>query len=155
MSEMAYEGLNMEQCIEENGEVMCCSSGTSMYPMLRHRKDMVVVKKVDRPLKKYDVPLYRLKSGKLVFHRILKITDNGYIIRGDNLLEKEYNITDDMIIGVLKGFYRGKKYYDCEKSVIYKIYIRINRIIYPLRYIWKKYILPFLVKIKHIILGRK
>ena len=149
MSEMTYENFKMEQGIEENGEVMCCSSGVSMYPMLRHRKDMVVVKKVDRPLKKYDVPLYRLKSGKLVMHRILKVTDNGYIIRGDNLLEKEYNITDENIIGVLKAFYRGGKFYDCEKSVIYKIYVRINPIFYPLRYVWKKLIRPILVKIKH------
>lgn len=151
MSEMTYENFKMEQGIKENGEVMCCSSGTSMYPMLRHRKDMVVVKKVDRPLKKYDVPLYRLKSGKLVLHRILKVTENGYIIRGDNLLKKELNITDDNIIGVLKGFYRGKKYYDCEKCVSYKIYIRVNRLIYPFRFVWKKGLKPYLAKIKHLL----
>lgn len=149
MSETAYESFDMEQAIAEKGEVITTVVGISMYPMLRQRKDMIVVEKVNRPLKKYDVPLYRLESGKLVLHRILKVTENSYIIRGDNLLDKELNITDDNIIGVLKAFYRGGKYYDCEKSIPYKIYIHINRMIFPLRYVWKKFLKPFLVKIKH------
>ena len=39
---------------------MLLISSISMYPMLRHRKDMVVVEKLNRPLKKYDVPVLDL-----------------------------------------------------------------------------------------------
>ncbi len=155
MSILNPDGLNMEHALEENGEVVATVSGTSMFPLLRNRRDMVVIEKVNRKLKKYDVPLYRLQSGKLVLHRILKVTDNGYIIRGDNSIHTEYNVTDDNIIGVLKSFYRNGKYFDCATSKLYKVYIPLNRCFFPLRFLWKKIILPFLVRIKWLIFGKK
>lgn len=147
-------GKNIEAVLAEKGEVISSTSGVSMYPMLRHRQDMVVVKKVERPLRKNDVPLYRLKSGKLVLHRILKVTDKGYIIRGDNLYKKEYNITDDNIIGLLKAFYRNGKYYDCETSLAYKLYVTYIRISYPLRFILFHKLRPILGRAKRFILKK-
>lgn len=41
-------------------------------------------------------------------HRVVKVCPDHYVIIGDNRLEKEY-VTDDMVIGVLKGFYKGGK----------------------------------------------
>lgn len=145
---------NIETAIRENGEIMTSSAGTSMYPMLRNRRDMVVIKKLDRKLKKYDVPVYRLKSGKLVMHRIIKVTDNGYVIRGDNRFEKEFNVTDDMIIGMLKGFSRNGKYYDCETNKKYKAYVKWIVVSYPLRHVWNVWIKPVLRKIKHFLLKK-
>lgn len=120
---------NIETILTEKGEAVACTAGSSMYPMLRNRKDMIVVETVKRPLKKYDVPLYRLDSGKLVLHRIIKVKPDVYVIRGDNLVTTEY-VRPDQIIGVLKAFYRGGVFVDCETNKIYKIYIRIIRCIY-------------------------
>ncbi|MDE6768070.1 MAG: hypothetical protein K2J35_07720 [Eubacterium sp.] len=59
--------------------------------------------------------------------------ENHYVIVGDNLLRKEY-VTDDMICGVLVGFYKnGKRYIDLQKSVAYKIYSRIWVALLPVR----------------------
>ncbi len=148
------ENGHIEQAINEKGEIMVSTAGTSMYPMLRNKRDMVVIEKVTRPLKKYDVPLYRLKSGKLVLHRILKVLPKGYVIRGDNLYKKEYNVTDGNIIGVLKAFYREGKFYDCEKSKAYKLYVYWVRISYPIRHLWKVVIKPCLSKIKRFLLKK-
>lgn len=152
MSDNYYNNKHIESVLAERDEIMVSTSGISMYPMLRHRRDMIVLTKVQRPLKKYDVPLYRKQSGKLVLHRILKVTKNGYIIRGDNLFHKEYDITDENIIAMLKGFYRNGKYYECNTHIGYKIYIRINRYTFYLRLLWSKYLRPFLSKVKHSIL---
>lgn len=155
MAELDLEngGLKIEKAIAENGEIICCSTGVSMYPMLRSRRDMVVISKLDRKLKKYDVPLYRVPSGKLFLHRIIKITDKGYVIRGDNRFNNEYNITDDMIIGVLKAFYREGKFYDCATHKGYKLYIRLNRYTFYLRKLWSLHLRPFLSKVKRFVLG--
>ena len=144
---------NIENLLAREGEVMACSAGVSMYPMLRNKKDMIVVETVKRKLRKYDVPLYRLESGKLVLHRIIKVNPDHYVIRGDNLTVKEY-IYPDQIIGVLKSFYRGGKFVDCEKSKKYKLYVFCVCHSYFLRYPWKKIIRPFLGKTKRFVLGK-
>ena len=151
MSDIGYESQGIEQALAREGKIMVCTSGVSMHPMLRHRQDMIVLEKVSRPLRKHDVPLYRLSSGKLVLHRILKVDGGAYIIRGDNLFHKEY-VTEDMIIGVLKSFYRGKKYYECATSKKYRVYIAYIRVFYLPRKLWSRGIRPVLSKIKHFIL---
>ncbi len=149
---MADKKLNADELLEISEEVHVLTSGISMRPMLREHRDVAVIERVNRKLKKNDVPLYR-RAGcdKLVLHRILKVTDNGYVIRGDNLYQNEYDVTDDDIVGVLKAFYREGKYYDCATSKIYHIYIVLNRLSYPIRYSWRIKIKPFLAKIKHLI----
>lgn len=150
------EGLehSIEAVIAEKGEVITSTVGTSMYPMLRNKRDMVVIKKVDCALKKHDVPVYRLKSGKIVMHRIIKVTENGYVIRGDNLYNNEYDITDDNIIGMLKAFYRDGKYYDVKTNKKYKLYVIWVRISYPVRFVLCHLIRPQLGKLKRFILRK-
>lgn len=142
----------LEQIIQSMGTVTLHFNGSSMMPMLRDRRDLVVVEKFCRPLKLHDVPVYRMPSGKIIMHRIIKIKNGEYIIRGDNLVQKEYGITDEMIIGVLKGFYRGKKYIDCDKNIGYKWYVFLWTHTFALRYIWMGLLHPLASKIKHTIL---
>ena len=135
--------------MKNSSEVALLTLGISMRPMLREHRDVVVIERVSRKLKKHDVPLYRREGcDRFVLHRIIKVTDNGYVIRGDNLYRNEYNVTDKDIIGVLKCFYRDGKYYDCEKSLKYKCYIVFNRLSFPFRYIWVFIIRRALSKIK-------
>lgn len=144
--------IRADEALEISNEVSVLTSGISMRPMLREHKDIAVIERVNRKLVKHDVPLYkRAGCDKLVLHRIIKVTDNGYVIRGDNLCSNEYNVTDEDIVGVLKAFYRNGKYYDCATSKIYHIYIYLNRLGYPIRFLWRVKIKPFLAKIKHLI----
>ena len=154
---MQHIGINeIEKALEQNHEVCSLTVGISMRPMLRQHRDIVIIKRIDRKLKKNDVPLYKRPGrDKLVLHRILKVTENGYVIRGDNLYIKECDVKDGDIIGVLKAFYRDGKYYDCEKSRKYKTYVFFMRVSYPLRYIWKFKLRPFLGKIKRFIKKKK
>lgn len=146
------EKIDLKQALSERQEVHLLTSGTSMQPMLREHRDIVVIERVNRPLKRNDVPAYTVKPDMpYVLHRILKVTDKGYIIRGDNLFSKEF-VTDSQIIGVLKAFYREGKYIDCAKSKKYKLYVAYIRLSYPAKKLWRFYIRPFLSKIKHTII---
>lgn len=137
-----------EELLKTQDEVMTRTRGTSMRPLLRQGRDIVVIKRPEFPLKAGDAPLYRVKGKKeLVLHRVLKVGKDGvYIIRGDNLFVKEY-VSEARIVGVMKAFYREGRYCDCETSRIYKLYIILNRVSYPIRYIWKRILRPLLARV--------
>lgn len=104
MNKESYETL-----LERDGTFVYTNVGSSMMPLIRSKGDLIVIKKCDKPLKKYDVPLYKRKSGQYVLHRIIKIKKDGYVIRGDNCTYLERRITDSQVIGVLDSVIRGGK----------------------------------------------
>ena len=94
----------------KKGNFVIHPHGVSMWPMIRNGIDSVVVNPVEGRLKKYDLPIYVDNRGRYVVHRIIDVTDSGYVICGDGLFEIEYDITDKNIIGVVTGFFRKEKY---------------------------------------------
>ena len=111
----------IEDILARDGVFISTTSGVSMFPMLRDRQDTVIVRTYSGRLKKYDVVLYR-KGNQYVLHRILKVLPASYIIRGDNCFQKEYDITDNDILGVLREFYRGDKKVELS-GFRYRLYI--------------------------------
>ena len=98
-----------EDELERTGKIIYTNVGDSMMPLLREKRDLVIIRKAQKPLKKYDVPLYKRDSGQYVLHRILKVRKQDYVICGDNRYRKETGITDKHIIGVLDGMVRDGK----------------------------------------------
>ena len=127
---------SIEEVIKEEGVFVSTTAGVSMYPMLRNRRDTIIVMPYTGRLKKYDVPLYK-RSSDYILHRIVKVLPDSYVICGDNCEKKEYGITDEQIVGVLTGFYRGAKQIDMN-SPAYKIYVRVWCATFPIRRVYKK-----------------
>ena len=130
------ERLKIEDVLEKEGVYVATICGISMYPMLRNRRDTVVIKPYTGRLKRFDVPLYKV-GDKYILHRIIKVLPDSYIIRGDNLQHKEYGITDEKILGVLTSFYRDEKEVDMD-GYAYKTYVYIWHYIFYLRTFVKK-----------------
>ena len=63
--------LILEQ-LEAGKNVRFSPRGISMLPMLRQGVDSVVLSPLPSRLKKYDLPLYRRKSGQYVLHRVVE-----------------------------------------------------------------------------------
>jgi len=124
-----------EEELNRSGSFTYTCSGVSMLPMLRQYKDLFTIEKKQGRCKKFDVVLYKRKSGAYVLHRVVKVSENDYVILGDNCLNKEYGIKDDDIIGVLASFIRDEKEYSVSHKG-YQIYVRIWYFLYPLRRIW-------------------
>lgn len=82
--------------------------GVSMLPMLRQGKDQVELSPLPERLKKYDLPVYQYPSGKYVMHRVVKVTQDGYICNGDNLLQME-QVPHEWMIAVVTAFTRNGK----------------------------------------------
>lgn len=119
----------IDELLEKDGEILDIPVGYSMWPMLKNRKDSIVIKKAEFPIQKNDVVLYR-RANKCVLHRFLKKKGDVLIIRGDNCRINEYDITENRIFGVLKGFYKGDKYIDCKTNKAYKCYVWFWRFTY-------------------------
>jgi hypothetical protein len=85
--------------------------GISMLPMLKERRDTIVVRPKTERLKPLDVALYH-RGDAYVLHRVLSVTESGYIIRGDNCYSDEI-VPEEAVFGVLTEFFRKYKHYYC------------------------------------------
>lgn len=116
--------VRFEDVLARDGKLIYTGVGTSMLPMLRQRRDLLIIRPAAGPLRKYDVPLYRRDTGKYILHRIVKVRPDGYVLCGDHQWRREYGVTDRQIIGVLTGFVRDGR----EISVTdrrYRLYVHV------------------------------
>ena len=112
---MAQTGKQtIEEVLSTHGKYVGPTVGVSMLPMLKNRRDTIVVlPKTDR-LHPLDVALYK-RGDAYVLHRVLQVIDGGYIIRGDNCYADE-KVPESAVIGVLSEFFRKGKHYTCENK---------------------------------------
>ena len=119
-----------EDLLQKDGRLVYKTKGTSMEPMLRQNRDLVIIEVPSSRLDKYDVALYR-RGESYVLHRVIGIDDGFYRIRGDNTYAVE-RVPFENVIGVLKSFNRkGKTHAVTERG--YRFYARFWNAIYPLR----------------------
>ena len=125
-----------EQILDEHRLLVYKTKGISMRPMLRQNRDLVhIVPPVGR-LKKYDVAFYRRANGQYVLHRVVKVKQEGYGIRGDNCIGTEY-VGEEQLLGVLTAFQRNGKTTPVTAPG-YRLYARLWCWIYPVRYLYKQ-----------------
>lgn len=129
------DALSIEEVLAREGVYVGTTVGVSMWPLLRNRRDTVVVRPVTGRLAKYDVPLYR-RGSAYVLHRIVEVLPEGYLICGDNCVARE-RVAEERIIGVLSEFYRGGRHVSLDAPA-YRIYVRIWCALYPVRRVWKR-----------------
>ena len=94
--------VSLQAAIAEIGFVVRPVVGTSMMPLLDQNTDTVRLVQAPVRLRKYDIPLYVRPSGEHVLHRIVKVCDNHYVIRGDNTNYTEI-VPFDWVIAVADG----------------------------------------------------
>ena len=117
--------VTYEEVLEKHGKIIYKNVGTSMMPLLRQNRDLMIIEK--RPqgrLKKYDAVLYKSKGGKYILHRILKDGENDYTICGDHCIRREFGIKDSQILGVLTGVVRdGKTISVTDKKYLFYVHL--------------------------------
>ena len=108
--------------LEERGSLTYANVGTSMMPLLREGIDLFTVKKKGKErFKRGDVVLYHRTPDKYVLHRIIEVTDDDYVIMGDNTVSKEVGIKDDEILGIMIGYTRNGRYHSTDE-IGYRLY---------------------------------
>lgn len=123
----------IEEVLATEGFYMGPPVGVSMWPMLRNRRDvmLVVPAPANEALHRYDVALYR-RGSSYVLHRVVDFYEKGYVICGDNCVSLEH-IPRENVLGVLQGFYRDGRYTPCATSRPYHAYAKIWVALFPAR----------------------
>ena len=99
---------NIKELLETEGRFVGMTSGVSMRPMIVSGRDVVVIEKKKGRLKPLDVALYMRNDKDYVLHRVLKVVEKGYIIRGDNCYSDE-KVREEDVIGVLTQYFKKEK----------------------------------------------
>lgn len=110
--------------LEKTGQLIYCNKGVSMRPLIRQGKDLMVIKKVTEPPKKYDAILYKRQNGQYVLHRILKVKNQGYVLCGDNMYTLEHDVKPEQVLGILTAVIRGGKEIPVTNK-FYKLYVHL------------------------------
>lgn len=136
MKEPSVNYLSFSDILEKDGYLVYTNTGYSMIPLLRPRQDIIEIRPLTGRAKKYDVVLYRRiqnSGAPYILHRVLKVLPDGkYIIAGDHNTFKEYDVTDDMILGVMTRVIRnGKSIYP--SYWMYQLYVHLWCDFYPVR----------------------
>ena len=99
------ETIAYEELLAKDGRVMTHVVGRSMLPLLHDRQSIVIVEDIkNAPPEKGDVVLYKT-NGTYILHRIRKIKENEYEIRGDNTWVTEH-VPRENLLATMTGFYR-------------------------------------------------
>lgn len=105
--------------LNSGGRSTLAVTGNSMRPMLASGRDSVILILPGNE-KKGDVVLYQRENGQYVLHRIIDVTEDGYIISGDNQAMRE-PVKKQQLVAVMEGFIRKGKTYS-KDAKIYRLY---------------------------------
>ena len=122
----------IKESLENGKSVRLSPKGSSMLPMIRQGIDTVTLSPIDRPLKKYDIPLYLRDDGKYVLHRIVKVHKDSFDMCGDAQREIERNVPKSAVVAQAVGFIRKGRQFSVN-SPKYRLYALLWCSIIPLR----------------------
>lgn len=126
----------MRAAFNHGGAFRFLPTGTSMLPMLREKRDAVLLcDPAVRPPRKLDVVFYRRASGHLILHRIIGRDQTGYILCGDHQVHPEHGIRPEQILGVLTAFTRKGRQISAD-APLYRCYARLWVASRPVRHIF-------------------
>lgn len=131
---------SFENILAEQGRLIYTHAGDSMAPLIQPR-DLLVIEPLRRPLRRFDVPLYRRDSGQYVLHRAIKVGKDDFAARGDNRFGLECGIRQAQVLGVLTAIIRNGETLPLDSPPMQR-YLRRLRLCYPFRY--------FLFRIKRL-----
>ena len=103
--------IAIEDVLNDKGFIVAHPKGFSMRPFLR-ADDTVVLMKSDGNVNVWDCVLFNRADGVKVLHRVIKVSENAVLTRGDYELHFDAPVKKENILAVMTEFYRGGKHVD-------------------------------------------
>jgi hypothetical protein len=124
-----------EQMMQKGCGIRFTVSGNSMWPLIRHNQDSVLLKALSYPVRIGDIVLARLASTntKYLLHRVISISGKNMLVTaGDNCTGTDGIIDIQQIIGRVEIIYRGPITIDCN-NIAWRIFFRMWCLCLPIR----------------------
>ena len=99
------------KALTEKGVLAFVPNGNSMWPTLKNGKHSVIIQPKTQRLTKYQVAFFTRADGSFVLHRVIDLTEDGYLVCGDSQLQPE-KVLEERVVGVMTGYYLGDKFVD-------------------------------------------
>lgn len=118
MSRLACEIFPMvKETLLHKGIAEVTMLGYSMVPYLLNRRDKIILENASgKQLRVGDVVLIETSKEvpEYLLHRIVKITEAGYIARGDGNEQEDEVVTEGQILGKAVSIVRKGRQYSCD-----------------------------------------
>ncbi len=115
----AYFAMVRRQ-LSESGHAYVRVTGMSMWPLLRHLTDGVIIVPPDR-VRLGDIVLFDRKNGRYTLHRVVMKEKKGFSMAGDHQWHVERGLPYGQIMGVVSILDRNGRRIPCE-SFFLKFY---------------------------------
>ena len=130
---------SLKEELLKSGNIVFPNKGTSMLPLLREGRDVMIIKKKKKGkrCRKGDAVLFERENGELVLHRVSDVVQGGYLIIGDNSYEKEH-VREKNVIGVMTGVIRDGKKTVNVTDPLYRLYVKVWTSGFPFKKVYMK-----------------
>ena len=132
----------VRQMLSEGGSAYVRITGMSMWPLLRHLKDGVIIEPCShsgsaKEICPGDIVLFDRKNGRYALHRVIHKGKTGFTMAGDNQWHIEKNLPYEQIIGIVT-FIERNGHRLSSKNLLLKIYSFFVVILtYPRIFVYK------------------
>ncbi len=125
------------EAVTEGGGFRILTEGKSMLPLLRPRRDAVILSAADR-IERDDILLYRHTGGGLVLHRVRTVGRDGKMtLSGDNQGTSDRGVLREAVVAKVTAIIRDAETETAKELAItdarYLAYVKKVRRGYPLR----------------------
>lgn len=124
---------NFREILQTKGRLVYHCRGVSMLPLLRQKRDVLIIEKKTERCKRLDVALFVRPDGKYIVHRVLKVFPDGYWIVGDNCVSGE-NVREEQVLGVMTAVKRGGRMLQMNNWGL-RLYAHLWCDAYPVRFL--------------------
>ena len=120
--------------LDRGQKVIFTVSGNSMWPLIRHNRDSVLLAALGRPAKVGDIVLMRFPAphDRYILHRIHRIRGDRCVTLGDGCLKPDPPVPMSCIIGRVEKVYRGKRTLSCDAMPV-RFLTRLWLVLLPIR----------------------
>lgn len=121
----------VRQTLAEGTDVDLTVTGNSMWPLLKHGRDRVVLRKAES-IKKGDIVLFEALPSKYLLHRVTRVYEEDFETTGDFNTFRDGKFPEACVIGKAVRIIKKDRIYEV-KSFFMRIYSSLWMMLFPLR----------------------